>query len=161
MQSLQAPISLEEIKLAILHTKGNTSPGSDGLTMEFCKSFVEDLAQKLERLFNLVLQEKQLPDSWNDANIILLPKPHKDLKKVESYRPIARLNAGYKILTSILAKRLNSVIGCLIHPDQTGFIKNRQLRDNTRKVLNIIDFAVNKKIPMVLFSLTLKKHLIE
>lgn len=80
-------------------------------------------------------------DSWNETNIILLPKLHKDLKKVESYRPIALFNSDYKILVTILAKRVNYVLGTLIHPDQTGFIKNRQLKDNIRKVLNIVDYV--------------------
>lgn len=82
-----------------------------------------------------------IPDSWNETNIILLPKLHKDLKKVESYRSIALFNSDYKILVTILAKRVNYVLGTLIHPDQTGFIKNRQLKDNIRKVLNIVDYV--------------------
>lgn len=96
-------------------------------------------------------------DSWNEANISLLPKPHKDHKKVESYRPIAPLNVDYKILASILAKRVNNVITGLIHPDQAGFIKNRQLKHNIRKVSNIISYASNKKIPMLLFFADAKK----
>lgn len=78
----------------------------------------------------MALQDQLISESWNKANIILLPKPHKNLKKVDSYRPIALLNPDYKILASILAKRVNNVIGVLFHPDQTGFIKNRHLKDN-------------------------------
>lgn len=84
------------------------------------------------------------------VKIVVIPKPHKDHKKVESYRPIALLNTDYNILVTIFGKRLNNVIGKLIHPDQTEFLKNSQMKNNSCKVLNIIDYTLNKNIPMLL-----------
>lgn len=77
------------------------------------------------------------------------------------YRPIVLLNTDYKILAAILAKRLNNMLGNWIHPDQTGFLTNRQMRDNIHKVLNIIDYLTHKNIPMILFLLMQKKLLID
>lgn len=37
-----------------------------------------------------------------------------------------------RILTAILANRLNRIIGHIIHPDQTGFISERYYGDNTK-----------------------------
>lgn len=55
---------------------------------------------------------------------MVITKPYKDQKRVESYRQISLLNNDYKILAAILITRLNKVIGRLIHDDQTGFLKN-------------------------------------
>lgn len=93
-----------------------------------------------------------MPNSWNKADIILTPKPNKDHRKVESLRPIRLLNEDDKILASILEKRINTVLGILIHTDQMRFIKGRQLKDNIRKVLNIMNYALDKKLKRYYFS---------
>lgn len=68
---------------------------------------------------------------------------------LQSFRPILLLNCDYKILTTVLANRLNRVLK-FIHPDQVGFIKNRNLRDSTRRLCNIIDYLQIPKIPAIL-----------
>lgn len=40
-----------------------------------------------------------------------------------------------------------------IHPDQTGFIRNRQGSDNVRRLFHIVDYAQNKKEPMLIISM--------
>lgn len=60
----------------------------------------------------------------------------------------------YKIMETILAKLLN----VWIHSDQTGFIMTRQMKDNTRKIINIIDQAQNNKIPAMLFFANAEKE---
>lgn len=154
VQELNVPISIEEVKLTITKMKTNTSPGSDGITTEYYKMSVQELAIHLVRLFNKVLEEKVVPKSWNEANIILIPKPHKHHRKAKSFRPIELLNTDYKILAVILAKRLNTVLGT---PIQTGFIKGRQVKGNTRKVLNIVDHAREGQVRLVLFFADVEK----
>ena len=72
------------------------------------------------------------------ATISLLLKKGKDPLKYESYRPVSLLCCDYKILTKVLASRLESVIHTVVHPDQTGFIKGRQLFSNVRRLFNIL-----------------------
>lgn len=55
------------------------------------------------------------------------------------------------ILANIIAERLQSVLPDIIHLDQGGFVKNRYLRDNIRKVVNLIDHTQREYIPMVAF----------
>lgn len=57
----------------------------------------------------------------------------------ESYHPISLLNVDYKVLTSILAERLNKILGNYISEDQTGFIRGRYTKDNIKKLMNIIE----------------------
>lgn len=66
-----------------------------------------------------------MPDSWSEARIVVIPKPGKDVQKVESYRSMSLFNHDAKIFASILARRLNLIISHYIHPDQAGFIPSR------------------------------------
>lgn len=69
-----------------------------------------------------------------EATIIVLPKPGKDPTLCDSYRPISLLQTDIKILAKILARRLNSVILSLIHPDQTGFMPGKSTALNLRRL---------------------------
>jgi hypothetical protein len=49
--------------------------------------------------------------------------------KVTDYMPISLLNTSIKILTKLLANKLQQVIVDLIHKNQYGFIKSRTIQD--------------------------------
>lgn len=67
------------------------------------------------------------------------------------------LNIDYKLFTSILSKRLESILPELIHEDQTGFIRQRQTQDNIRKTLHIMKQATQQKLETLLISLDAEK----
>lgn len=51
-----------------------------------------------------------------------------------------------KILTTILATRLNKMLDCCINPDQVGFTKGRQPRDCTCRLSNIKNCNILKPV---------------
>lgn len=83
----------------------------------------------------------------NTAAITLILKPNKDPTLPSSYRPISLLNVDLKIITKTLAHRLDNIIPSLIHPDQTGFVKGRHSANNTRRLINIIDYSITHQSP--------------
>src|SRR3954471_9639841 len=110
-----------------------------------------------------------LPCSTNPFKKALFPPPSLDLfsplsskKKGEesdlkNWRPIALLNYDRKILSKILATRIQKVAHSIIHPSQTGFIKGRRIQDNTMALYQILDFYRHSPSPGSLIFLDQEK----
>uniref|UniRef100_A0A3B1JKZ7 Uncharacterized protein n=1 Tax=Astyanax mexicanus TaxID=7994 RepID=A0A3B1JKZ7_ASTMX len=106
---LDAQITQEEIKNAILAMNTEKSPGTDGFSVQ--------------GLF---------PPSFNEALISLIPKKGRDQTDPANFRSISLINVDSKILAKVLTLRLETILPYSIHTDQVGLIKGRSSTDNLR-----------------------------
>ena len=155
--SMVTPISEIEIRDAIKRLKNNSSPGEDGFSGEFYKCFINDLVPILTRVFRYALSKNDPPETWSRAIISVIHKEGKDPTLCEGYRPISLICNDQKLLTSILARRIQKHITTLINPDQTGFIPSRQGANNIRRTLNIITCSKKNKQTSMLISFDAQK----
>lgn len=126
LEQLQTAFQRKEIDDIVLNLPNNKSPGPDGFINEFirgCWSLVVDDFYKLcDKFFNREVCLRSI----NNSYIVLIPK--KDGPQgVLDYRPISLLNTSIKLLTKLLANRLQKKIRGLIHKNQYGFIKTRTI----------------------------------
>lgn len=122
---------------AIKSLKPGKSPGFDGLTAHYYKTF-NNLLSLLQLTLNSLMDPRQVPNSFLMAHVTVLPKPGKDPTDCSSYRPICLLNLDLKLLAKIIAKHLRTILPQLIGPEQVGFMAGREARDNVTKALNLI-----------------------
>lgn len=120
-------ITIQEVTCAIEHLKTNKSPGVDGLTTEFYQTFIENLAPFLLEVILESVGQGTLPPTLTQGLITLIPKPQKERLLIGNWRPISLLNTDYKVLATILAKRLKNVLDPIIdetvgiHEEETYF----------------------------------------
>ena len=137
-QSLNRPVTPDEIETVIKKLLTHKSPGPDGFTGEFYKAFKEEITPAPDSLLQKIQEEERLPRSFYKASIILNSKPDKDTTKKENYRPMSLMNIDAKILNKILANRIQKYIKKIIHHDQVGSIPVIKGWYNIYKSINII-----------------------
>ncbi|KAG8684497.1 hypothetical protein FRC09_015351, partial [Ceratobasidium sp. 395] len=103
-------LSLDDVLEAIKGFKPDKAPGPDGLPARIYLAGADILAPRLLVIFRISLKKGLYPTTWRHSRTIVLRKPGKpDYSVAKAYRPIALLNVVGKILSSCVAKRLNSL----------------------------------------------------
>ena len=136
-----APIKIEELTDSLNSMYNGKTPGNDGLTIEFYKSFWDLLKYTL---FNSFLYSKihgSLSISQRQAIIKLLEKKERDKRYIENWRPISLLNVDTKIISKSLANRLKIVLPDIISHDQSAYVKGRFIGESTRLISDILEVS--------------------
>lgn len=113
---------MTEVQEAIKSLNSGKSPGPDGFSAEYYKTNLDLLAPVLKDMYNEAFSNCRLPSTLSEATISLILKSDKDPLLCSSYRPISLLNVDLKILSKVLASRLQRVLPSIISLDQTGFM---------------------------------------
>lgn len=114
------PITEREIERHIKRLKSEKSPGPDKIANEALKLGSHILVNYLTKLFNLILQQEQIPKHWCSSNIILLYKKGNP-RDINNYRPISLLSSIYKLFSSIILSRIAPDIDRNQPIEQAGF----------------------------------------
>jgi hypothetical protein len=120
---LSEPFSHEEIDDVVKNLPLDKSPGPDGFNTDFVKRCWTIIKQDFYDLCAAFHQGQISLQSINGSHKAAGPR------KVSEYRPISLLNTSIKIITKLLANRLQRVILGLIHKNQYDFIKERTIQD--------------------------------
>ncbi len=156
-ESLEAPLSLEELHVSLKSLQKGKSPGLDGLPPELYLEIWDLVGIPMLNSFNFAIEHGVFRRDQKTSLILLLLKKGKNPLDCSSYRPISLIPCDLKIYAKVFASRMEKVIHSLIKEDQTGFIKGRNASDNMRRLLHILDFADSHPTPCAVFSLDVEK----
>ena len=133
------------------------SPGMDGLPVEFYTTFWPDISELLLKSYEYSYNRGSLSTTQRLGLISLIPKPDRDLLLIKNFRPITLLNVDVKIAAKVIASRIKGNIGKLVHTDQSGFIKGRQIGDAIRTTLDMINAMERDHSPGAIILLDIEK----
>ncbi|KAF8663973.1 hypothetical protein AX14_006800 [Amanita brunnescens Koide BX004] len=128
------PVSQKEIWDALRPTTNSSAPGPDHVTWRHLKLALTlpETDVSLMALFNKVCFTGSWPTHFKESTSVIIPKPNKpDYTIPKAYRPIALLNTLGKLLTKILANRLqhDAAEHGILHRDQFGGVQGHSTID--------------------------------
>ena len=103
MSNVKRPINCKEIEAVIKslqkkkkQNKTKQIPRPDGFSAEFYQNFKEEVICILLKVFHIIETKGTLPNSFYEATVTLISKPHKDSTNKENYRSISLMNMDVK-----------------------------------------------------------------
>ncbi len=118
-ESLEAPLSLEELHVSLKSLQKGKSPGLDGLPPELYLEIWDLVGILMLNSFNFAIAHGVFHRDQKTSLISLLLKKGKDPLDCSSYRPISLIPCDVKIYAKVFASRMEKVIHSLIKEDQT------------------------------------------
>ncbi|KAF8626740.1 hypothetical protein AX14_011433 [Amanita brunnescens Koide BX004] len=129
----------------MLHLTSNSSaPGPDNVTWHHIKAIfdMEGVGEAICLMFNNICDTGLWPRWFKESVSVIIPKPKKsDYTAPKSYRPIALLNTLGKLLTKVIANRLqfDAAANRLLHDGQCGGIQKHATIDAGLALLDFIN----------------------
>lgn len=146
-QALACDITETEIKHAIFDMKPLKAPGKDGLHALFFQSQWSIVGPSLLVLLQDLWKGSPLDPSLNSTLIALIPKVESPTY-LREFRPISLCSVAYKVITKVLANRIQDTLPILISQHQTSFIQGRHIIENTiiaQEVVHSMRFKQGKE----------------
>ncbi|KAK1258851.1 hypothetical protein QJS04_geneDACA020256 [Acorus gramineus] len=118
-----------ELHKAISCMKALSSSGPDGFPKKFYQLFWSLINEDLLPVVNFFFLKGNLLRQIGHSFISLIPKSL-NADSLDSYRSISLCNTFYKIITKIMAQRLQPLLPNLVSSHQSAFIKGRSIHHN-------------------------------
>ena len=150
-------ITDEEILDAVKQLKNCRTPGSDGIPIDFYKVFWNQIKDTFCAVVRETYCRGHLHKTALFGIINLIPKANRDSRILKNLRPISLLNTDFKIMEKIIANRIEPALDHIINMDQKGFMKNRRISCNIRRIFEIIKFADETEIEALILSIDFMK----
>ena len=134
-----------ELRLVLVHLRSGKASGADGIPPDFWKALLGDATalESLIHLCNACLTQKAIPQHWRHASVITIFKKG-DTSLPSNYRPISLLAVGYKILASLILRRLqDGGTERRLSQSQYGFRPGRGTADALFLIRRMIDATID------------------
>ena len=119
LDDLYPPFSKDEIDALILDLPNDKAPSPNGFNWFFFKKAWNIIREDVYTLCKGFFHHQEDIKSINSSYITLIPKKD-NLESVNNFRPISLLNSSMKIITKLLANRLQSKALQIVHKNHYG-----------------------------------------
>jgi hypothetical protein len=134
---LEEPFTEKEVACDIGGMKSESAPGPNGFTVTFFKRIWDHIKQEIMGMVRDFNEARLDLQSLNYGVITLVPKV-REANSIKQYRPIYLLNVDFNIFPKLLMNRLTPMVGKLISPNQTTFIKGRDILEGVVILYEVI-----------------------
>jgi len=141
-ESIDGPVSMEELEKSLKMSNMNSACGWDGLSYRVLAKFWADIGPIMTEMANESFREGLMTDSFRTGVLRLLPKKT-DSSKVENWRPITLLSCGYKVLSGMVANRIEIFLPKIIGRAQKGFLRHKNINTVTVNIIDNIAKSIN------------------
>lgn len=126
---LQADVTEAKIIQAFQGINPDKAPGPDGYNAYFFRHTWEVVGKDVIEAVKHFFKGGHMLKEINGTFLTLIPKI-RGANKVKDFCPIALCNTVYKIISKIIANRLNVALGDIISKNQSAFIKGWCIQEN-------------------------------
>ena len=109
-----------------LNKTRRSSPGPDKISCNILKRLPKCLKAYVCLLITSSINNSYVPTTWKESQVKMLPKPNKNKKDAENYRPISLTNCiakicetAVKILSERTVKKIMSSVKCKVRIEGT------------------------------------------
>ncbi|KAI0488426.1 hypothetical protein KFK09_028257 [Dendrobium nobile] len=144
---LNMEFSFQELQISVFQQGNNKSPGIDGVTCSFYKSYWSIVGDVLWNAVNHFFKSGILSKGWKDTLITLISKVKYPLIP-SNYRPISLCQTNYKIVATMLVNRLKRIIDKMVYEEQAAFIPGRSISEHcllAHEIFHKFRLSKNKK----------------
>ena len=160
-------ISWIEVSSVLKEMRKGKAAGNDMIPGEVYKLVenetepISQLSKSILKILNDIYNGQEFPLEWRDCTIVPIYKKGDHLDP-NNYRGIALINTLLKVLTEILAARLQTVCSGynLLRREQIGFIKNEEGISQAACLLECCQRRKIRNQNTILCFLDLKRHMI-
>lgn len=156
INSLKQIVTEEEFAEAVKDLPNGKAAGEEEIFYEYIKRMGLGGMNSLIEIFNECISTNKFPRCWKNSITMMI---HKDGEKTDpaNYRPIALISCAYKVLSTIMNKRLIewTTRNKIIDPNQFGFQKGKDTTTAFITLKSIIENSqtANRDLHLVLIDI--------
>ena len=125
---LMRTIECKEVEEAVLQMEKGKASGLDGFIINFFQSCWDHVKEEIWEVVEQSTKKGQVLKAFNVNFLSLIPKEHGE-DSPGKFMPISLCNVVLKIITKVMANRLNPLMLGLISPEKYAFVEGRQILD--------------------------------